>query len=75
LEGADQANVARLEGLTRARVTQVMGMLRLAPEIQQHIQSIPETPRRPLVAERTLRPIESISNCRDQLQEFQELLV
>jgi hypothetical protein len=72
---ASKADIARQEGITRGRVTQVMGLLRLAPEIQQHIQSIPETLRRPLVTERTLRPIESISNCRDQLREFQKLLV
>ena len=74
-EVRNQAEIARREGITRARVTQVMGMLRLAPEIQEHIQSIPETPRRPFVTERTLRPIESISNSRDQLREFQKLLV
>jgi len=71
---ANQADIARRQGITRARVTQVMGMLRLAPEIQEHIQSMPETHRRPPVTERTLRPIESISDCRDQLREFQKLL-
>jgi len=30
---ASQAEIARQEGITRARVTQVMGMLRLVPEI------------------------------------------
>ncbi len=33
----NQADIARREGITGARVTQVMGMLRAAPEIQQHI--------------------------------------
>jgi hypothetical protein len=28
-----QADIARLEGITRGRVTQVMGMLRLDPQI------------------------------------------
>ena len=36
-EVRNQADIARREGITRARVTQVMGMLRLAPEIQEHI--------------------------------------
>jgi hypothetical protein len=54
---ASQADIARQEGLTRARVTQVMGMLRLAPEIQEQILSLPDTVRRPRVTERTLRPI------------------
>ena len=34
-EIATQADIACQEGTTRARVTQVMGMLRLAPEIQE----------------------------------------
>jgi hypothetical protein len=33
----NQADIARREGISRARVTQVMGMLRLAPEIQERI--------------------------------------
>lgn len=74
-EIANQADIAPRECITRARVTQVMGMLRLAPEIQEHLLSMPETHRRPPVTERTLRPIESISNYRDQLREFQKLLV
>jgi len=37
LEGADQANIARREGLTRARVTQFIRMLRLAPPFFRRI--------------------------------------
>jgi len=70
-----QAEIARREGITRARVTQVMGMLRLAPEIQEHIQSMPETHRRPPVTERTLRPIGTITDYRDQLREFHKFLI
>ena len=33
-EAHNQTTIARREGITRARVTQVMGMLRLTPEIQ-----------------------------------------
>jgi len=40
---ASQAEIASREGVTRARVTQMMmGLLRLAPEIQQRILSLPE---------------------------------
>ena len=38
-----QAGIARREGITRARVTQIMALLRLAPEIQDCILS-PPTP-------------------------------
>ena len=34
-----------------------MGMLRLAPEIQEYILSMPDTVHRPAISERALRPI------------------
>ena len=74
-DAANQAAIARREGITRARVTQVMGMLRLAPEIQQHVLSLPDMARRPAISERALRPIAQIGNIRGQVEEFQKLLV
>jgi hypothetical protein len=73
-EVANQADIARSEGITRARVTQVMGMLHLAPEIQQHILAMPDMVRRPSVTERMLRPIETISHRREQIREFHRFL-
>jgi len=70
---ANQADIARREGITRARVTQVMGMLRLAPEIQQHVLSLPDMVRRPAITERALRPIAQIDSPKEQLQAFQAL--
>lgn len=52
-----QAAIARREGISRARVTQVIDMLRLAPEIRQHILSMPKAVRRPAITERALRSI------------------
>ncbi len=46
---ANQAEIARREGITRARVTQVMGMLRLVPELQEHVLSLPDMVRRPTI--------------------------
>jgi hypothetical protein len=71
---ANQADIARQEGITRARVTQVMGMLRLAPEIQERIMSMPDTVGRPAVSERALRPIAQLPQGRHQLHAFQEIL-
>ena len=53
---ANQTDIARREGITPARVTQAMGMLRLAPEIQEHVLFMPDAVRRPLISERMLRP-------------------
>ncbi len=41
-----------------------MGMLRLAPEIQEHILSMPEAVRLSAVAEQALRPIAQIEDRR-----------
>jgi hypothetical protein len=71
---ANQADIAQRDGITRARITQVMGMLRLAPEIREQILSMPGLTRRPAVRERMLRPIENIADNRDQLREFHKLL-
>ena len=73
-EVSNQAAIARREGITRARVTQVMGMLRLAPEIQQHVLSLPDMVRRQAISERALRPIAQLPQARQQLHAFQELL-
>jgi hypothetical protein len=73
-EIANQADIARRECITRARVTQVMGMLRLAPEIQGQILSMPDAVGRPPVTERMLRPFRTISDQNDQIREFQRFL-
>jgi hypothetical protein len=51
-----------------------MGMLRLAPEIQEQILSMPVGVVRPPVTERTLRRIETKANVRSQLRELHKLL-
>ncbi|MGZ9147698.1 MAG: hypothetical protein ACXW4G_04930 [Candidatus Deferrimicrobiaceae bacterium] len=54
LRGKNRANarnividIARREGITRARVTQVMGMLRLPSEIREKILAMPDGIHRP----------------------------
>jgi len=70
----NQAEIARREGITRARVTQLMGLLRLAPEIQRHILSLPDMVRQPAITERALRPIAQMEDLAHQKAKFQELL-
>lgn len=72
-EASNQAAIARREGITRARVTHVMGLLRLAPEIQQHVLSLPDMVRRPAITERALRPIAQMETLRAQLEAFEQL--
>ena len=73
-EATSQAEVACREGLTRARVTQVMGLLRLAPEIQQHILSMLDIVGRPSITERALRRVSRLEQLGAQRQAFQQLV-
>ncbi len=72
---ASQAEIALHEGVTRARVTQIMGLLRLAPVIQEQILAMHDSSRRPQITERVLRPIGVITPYRDQLREFHKFLI
>jgi hypothetical protein len=51
-----------------------MGMLRLAPEIQEHVLSLPDMVRRPAITERALRPVGQIEDPADQQARFEELV-
>ena len=73
-EVRNQAEVARREGITRARVTQVMAMLRLAPEIREQILAPPEMVGRPAITERALRPIAQLDDPIDQRARFERLV-
>ena len=55
---ADQAELARLGNVTRARVTQIMNLLHLAPDIQEALLFLPRVERgRDPVTERELRAV------------------
>jgi len=69
---ANQADIARREGITRARVTQVLDLLRLAPEIQEKILTLTDPLHRRPVTERMLRPIGAIADHPDQIREFRK---
>ena len=54
----DQADLARLAHISRARVTQIMDLLLLAPEIQEEILFLPPVARgKDLITERRIRRI------------------
>lgn len=56
----DYADLARLGGVSRARITQIMDLLNLAPEIQEGILFLQRTVQpTDAVTERDLRPITS----------------
>lgn len=57
-EVRDYADLARLGHVTRARVTQIMNLLSLAPEIQEHVLLLPEVDQgKDRLTERHLRGV------------------
>lgn len=56
-ECASQADLARALGVTRARVTQVLGLLELTPEVVEILVGLGDPLSTPVVTERSLRPL------------------
>ena len=67
----DYAAVARLGRVTRARVTQIMKLLDLAPDIQEQILFLPAGTR---LRERHLRPVSQLIDWTQQRRRFRELI-
>jgi len=57
----DYADLARLGFVTRARITQIMNLLNLAPDIQEDILFLPNTTRgRDPILEKDMRPVAAV---------------
>jgi len=71
---ADQAEAARLGHVTRARMTQIMNLLLLAPDIQEAVLNLPavERGREPIV-ESHLRSVAAETDWRLQRQAWRRL--
>ena len=69
-----QAEIARREGITRARVTQIMALLRLVPEIRERVLSTANSVGRSSISERALRPIAQLEDPVAQRLWFLELV-
>ncbi len=70
----DQAEIAELGHVTRARVTQIMNLLHLAPDIQEEILFLPHVRSgRDPITERHLRTIESELNWSEQRRLWRSL--
>jgi len=62
-EVRDYADLARLGYVTRARITQIMNLLNLAPDIQEAILFLPRTVKgRDQIREKEVRPIAAVSH-------------
>ncbi len=75
-EVADYAELARLAHVTRARMTQIMSLLHLAPDIQEEILDLPrwKGDRAP-IREKMVRPIAAVVDWRKQRTLWSEMIV
>jgi len=75
-EVADYADVARLAHVSRARISQIMSLLHLAPDIQEAILDLPRTNDGPdPIRELAVRPIAAIPDWRKQRAMWEELSI
>ena len=73
-EVKDYADLARLGHVSRARISQIMNLLNLAPGIQEEILFLPRTLKgRDPITERQFRPLVSQSDWRQQRRSWFEL--
>jgi hypothetical protein len=72
-EFRDYATMARALGLTRARVTQLMDLLLLAPDIQQEILDLCFPPGKQPICERHLRQLTRTSIWTEQRARWAEI--
>jgi hypothetical protein len=72
---ADYATLARLGQVSRARITQILNLLHLAPDIQEQILFLPPTlqGRDPLLL-RQVQPIAQTLDWRRQLARWRKLI-
>lgn len=72
-EVADYAELARLAHVTRARMTQIMSLLHLAPDIQEALLDLPRSAGgRDPVREKMVRPIAAVPDWRKQRRLWSE---
>jgi hypothetical protein len=73
---ADQSELARLARVTQPRMTQIMNLLHLAPDIQEKILHLPwVVGRRDPLTERHLRPIVAVVSWAEQRKLWSHRLV
>jgi hypothetical protein len=71
---ADQAELARLGHVSRARLTQIVNLLNLAPDIQEDILLLPSIARGcHVISERDVRAIALMSDWQCQRKAWSEL--
>jgi hypothetical protein len=71
---ANRADLAREMHVSRARVTQILNLLRLDPEVQKHLLDLQDQRAVRFFSERRLRLLIRIEDPKQQMREFEKML-
>jgi hypothetical protein len=71
---ADYSELARLSHVSRARITQIMNFLHLAPDLQETLLCLPRSDGgRDSIREKMVRPLTAVADWRKQRRMWEEL--
>lgn len=73
-EVRDYADLARLGFVSRARITQIMNLLNLAPDLQEELLTCATIPAEEAIPERGLRHVTGVVGWSQQRRRWKELL-
>ena len=68
-----KAQLARKKKTSRARITQIMNLLKLDPDIRDYIKNLKDPDQIKFFTERKLREISTIPNSKFQIKKFEKL--
>lgn len=69
----NKTELAQRQGISRARVTQILNLLKLAPEIREYLESLTDEKQLRYYTERRLRPITVTKGHKSQMEKFDKL--
>jgi hypothetical protein len=72
-EASDMIELARRGHVTQPRMSQIMALNQLAPEIQEALLNLPATKGKPEIHEKRLRPIAAMLCWEDQRAAWREI--
>ncbi len=73
-EASDMIELARLGHVTQPRMSQIMALNQLAPDIQEALLNLPATKGKPEIHEKRLRPIAAMLHWEDQRAAWRKLI-
>jgi hypothetical protein len=72
-DASDMIELARRGHVTQPRMSQIMALNQLAPDIQESLLNLPSTKGKPEIHEKRLRPIAAMLNWEEQRVAWREL--